>query len=57
MEIREKDGLRGKTVLIADFENPENYEFFVINRLTVIGEYFVYTATRRICRKRPWILF
>jgi len=36
VEIREKDGLRGKTVLIADFENPENNEFLVINQLTVI---------------------
>ncbi len=36
VEVRTKDGIRGDKVYIADFNEPENNEFLVVNQFTVI---------------------
>lgn len=36
VEVRTADGIRGEKVYIADFKNPEQNEFLVVNQFTII---------------------
>ncbi|HPM85668.1 MAG TPA: type I restriction endonuclease subunit R [archaeon] len=35
VEIKTKDGIRGKTVYLIDFEEPKNNEFLAVNQFTI----------------------